>query len=145
LLRTAFRGALIIFQTAVSVLLLSVTLLALNTYWNEVHLRLTYDEQGGYIYGLHETTPVGRDARLALHLSFLDAVRSDPAIEHAAFTTTTITLIGKLAINAPEGYFLPADHFFQWCRVSPDYFGTVGLRLCGEEISTLETEKARQP
>jgi predicted permease len=133
--RAAFRGGLIAFQTAVSVLLLAVTLLFFKTYWNESHLHLTYDPHGGFMYGIRGGKAFGDiKAQRAFWSSLLEAVASEPGVQHAALATNPL-LVGKIG--------MPADYYFQWCRISPGYFDAMGRTLIrGRDFNVKDQEGA---
>jgi putative ABC transport system permease protein len=135
--RAAFRGGLTVFQTAVSVLLLGITLLFFKTYWNESHLHLSYNPHGGYIYGLEGwRTSKDENANQTFLANVLQTVKAAPGVEYAALTTNPL-LVGKVG--------MPADYYFQWCRVSPGYFDAMGLTLLRGRDFNFDDRKGAPP
>jgi putative ABC transport system permease protein len=118
--RAALRGGLIVFQTAVSVLLLAATLFFLETYWSQSQLHLSYDMHGAYVYTVRgsKTFPDSNSAK-TFWQNLVDTVKSEPGIRNAALASPPVFA---------ADFGMPPGRPY-WSRVGSNYFATLGTPL----------------
>jgi putative ABC transport system permease protein len=132
--QSSTRVMLLVFQAALSMVLLVGAGLFVRSLINARHVRLGYDVAPVLVAGLNfRGMPVDSAGRIALHERLLAAARRDPAVERASLQLNlplrSRWLVGWFRAPGVDSSALRRADEFYMNAVSPDYFATVGTRI----------------
>src|SRR5262245_2215547 len=129
--RSRARGALLVFQVALALVLLVGAGLFVRSLDNVRHVRLGFDADSVLVVQLKM-----RDVKLdsvrtvALRERLLEAATTVPGIEHASMQfAVPMAGMASWPISVPGVDSVEALGEFELNSVSPDYFGTMGTRI----------------
>jgi predicted permease len=128
--RSLTRLVLLVFQAALSMILLVGAGLFVRSLLNTRHIRLGYDVEPVLVADLNMR---GQPVDQALHDRLLAAAGRDPTVEHAAFQLNlpldSRWLVGWFRAPGVDSAALRRSNEFYMNAVSPDYFVTIGTRI----------------
>jgi putative ABC transport system permease protein len=128
--RSPTRIALLIFQAALSMILLVGAGLFVRSLLNARHTRLGYDVDPILIAGVDMR---GQPADPSLHDRLLAAARRNPSVERAALQLNLpfrgLWIVGWFRAPGVDSSALRRSNEFYMNAVSADYFATIGTRM----------------
>lgn len=132
--RSPTRVVLLVFQAALSMVLLVGAGLFVRSLINARHVRLGYDVAPVLVAELNlRGMPVDSAGRIALHERLLATARRDPAVERASLQLNlplrSRWVVGWFRAPGVDSSALHRSDEFYMNAVSPGYFATVGTRI----------------
>jgi|CZKC01.1.fsa_nt_gi predicted permease len=117
--RTALRGSLTVFQIAASVVLLSATLLLLQTYWAESRVDLAFNPDHIMAVWPYMQGYKTDDAEKEFLAKLLEAAKAVPGVHAVAIGSPV--LLG-ISVGMPAGYYFKS-------RITPGYFAVLDMPI----------------
>ena len=143
--RLGFRGALVVSQVALSLVLLFSALLFTESLRNLLTEDPGFDAKGVLIASLDFTRlQISVDQRAVFQRQLLERIRSTPGVDEAA-NTTIVPLSGEGWSNAVwiDGHDSTQRENSDFSSVSPDYFGTLRIPMvAGRDFNDHDTSQS---
>ena len=148
--RWSAAQVLVASQVALSVLVLAIAALLVRSLYNLKTLDAGF-ERGNLLLFTMDTfgTPIRPEARADLYAGVLDRVRSLPGVRWVSGSTSTPvhTSGNARALHLPPHIQAPDNVAGRaaWMNfISPDYFQTLGIRVCAAGRSPTRTARPRR-